>query len=119
MYKKLGQDYETFIALPSDAAIETMPGGVAPTEIYTVPSISYPPIDTGSGWNWADMLKNVLVPVSTAAAGIIRATTGKPEPTPTGYIRTTAGLVPAPTQNWIIPALLIGGGALWFFSRKR
>jgi hypothetical protein len=118
MYKKLGQDYDVFVALPEGGAIETSAGGIAPSEVYNVPSV-YPPIDTGSGWNWSDMFKNILVPVSSAAANIIRATTGKPETVPAGYIRTAAGLVPTPSQNWLIPALLIGGGALWYFSKKR
>jgi len=111
----LGQDYETFISLPEGGTFTSGPGDIVPTSVY-----SYPSIEAGTSW-WETGVK-ALAPLATAGASIIRAFKGAPEPVPPGYIRNARGqLIPfgSQTANWILPALLIGGGALWFLTRKK
>lgn len=125
MYQKLSGDYDE----PIDPFVSRDPFAGQSADVswsgYSAPVVTYPAIDTGSGWNWGNVwsgIKDVAVPLSTAAANLIRATSGKPAPVPSGYIRDASGrLVPTSlaSSNWLIPALIAGGVGLWYFSKKR
>jgi hypothetical protein len=91
-----------------------------PTPQESYPYTTLPSKDAG----WWSGIKDILIPVSTAAAGIIKAVTGQSvQPgtrydTKTGrYITPSGGIVSA--QSWLIPALLVGGGVLLVSKMKR
>lgn len=107
MYKALGQvDYNDFTF----------------ADVTSAPDVSAQSSD------WWSSIKDILVPVSSAAATIVKSIyspTGAPVQVPPGYIKTPTGqIVPVSSfqtagTNWLIPTLLIGGGALYLMSRKR
>jgi hypothetical protein len=117
------------------------PGGeqiwstTAETKPWEMPSTYPTPIQTDGGW-WSG-IKDVLVPVSTAAANLIRAMSGQTPPPGMVYDPKTGKMIPASQaglqynprtrqysqatglQSWIIPILLLGGGAMLLLRRKR
>jgi hypothetical protein len=103
--------------------------GYTSTSVDNVPTIyqaSYPAsVPVNEGINWSNIwggVKDVIGPISQAAANIIRATSGQPQPSNPNVVRNAAGqLVPvqSSTSTWLIPALLIGGGAIYMMNRKK
>lgn len=88
---------------------------------------SLPAAKAGDSSIWGDITK-ALVPLSAAAANIIRATTGVTPPPGSMYDpKTGQYITPAQIQaqqsilgtNWLLPALLLGGGAILLLRRKR
>ena len=127
MRSRLGQD-EDVIWSGIDWSI---PGG-GPSAIYQ-PPIDWSGIDwTKSGGvqitsqpapaptsDWWSGISKALVPLSTAAANIIRATTGQAPPPGSMYNPQTGQYVVPSQMNWLIPVLLLGGGAILLLRRKR
>lgn len=133
-----------------------------PTELYQLPDTVTPestsiawtapfaPVpdsatgSTSSGWDWSSVWSGItqaVVPISQAAANIIRAVKAPSAPavpilptaptTPPGYVRLPSGQLVTASQaaamgfptaqagsNWLLWALL-GGGALILLTRKR
>lgn len=91
------------------------------------------PVGSTSIWNpttvktddsWWSGISKTLVPLSAAAANIIRAVTGKTPPPGTMYDPRT-GQYLQPSQglfggsNWLLPALLLGGGAIILLRKRK
>jgi hypothetical protein len=90
--------------LPSNVTLEPFP---------------YPQRAPVSDGGWWSGISKVLVPLSTAAANIIRATTGQAPPPGSMYNPATGQYVVPPSTNWLIPALLLGGGAILLLRTRR
>lgn len=89
---------------------------VTPQENY--PYTTLPKQDSG----WWGSITGALVPLSTAAANIIRAVTGQPVQPGSVYDPKTGKYIPPPVstaQSWIIPVLLVGGGVLLISKMKK
>lgn len=74
------------------------------------------------GVPWYQSIVNIAAPLSQAAGNIIRAVQGQPQGAV--YDPRTGRFVPAGIQqptgmgNWLIPALVIGGGAFLLMRKK-
>lgn len=109
----------TMPEIPGGEQIWTTGGTSRPWESIATPQ--------ASGSDWWGSVKDVLVPVSGAAANIIRAITGQPGVKPGESLvydprsgkYTTVSPSGTGLQNFLIPALLLGGGAILLFRRKR
>lgn len=122
---------------PITPSVDIFPGQTADVTWsgYGGPVIE--PVGSTSIWNpapaktddsWWSGISKTLVPISAAAANIIRAVTGQTPPPGTmydprtgQYITPSSGLFGglSGTSNWLLPALLLGGGAILLMRRKK
>ncbi len=127
--ESLGQD-DDFSWQPFE--FEPLPS-LAPEQLSTtisVPSIPSSSIQVQEPGIWTSIwggVKDVLVPLSTAAANIITATKGIPVRPGTAVYNPRTGTYQVPTQQagmfptapaWLFPALL-GGGLILLLRRRK
>lgn len=123
---KLGaeDDFELWPAelYDSGPAYQSVPD-YNPNVFSSAPSIWTSPAPTMPEKPWYSGIVDILGPLSTAAGNIYRTMQQPGAQVPPGYARTATGqLVPQggmTSQSWFVPALLIGGGALFLLTRKR
>lgn len=119
----LGDDFDDFYNRPSNELNLEFDPNINPN-VYSTTSWGSPS-QSSSTDSWWGSITGALVPLSTAAANIIRATQGLAPTagTPTGYTRNAAGnLVPLPSQGFNFQSLLLpaalGVGAYLLIKRK-
>jgi hypothetical protein len=74
--------------------------------------------------SWWSGISKTLVPLSAAAANIIRAVTGKTPPPGTMYDPKTGQYITPSTglfsgSNWLLPAILLGGGVILLLRKRK
>jgi len=104
-----------------------------PSEINSIPTVyqggsvyqaSYPAsVPVNEGFNWSSIWGNVekaIPTVTDAVLKIIRQRSGQPQPSNPNQARDKNGnIVQSSSNTWLIPALLIGGGAIYMMNRKK
>lgn len=109
----LGDDFDDFYSSPT--SLMSPQSWEVPTAYDggVVPSKEVP---------WYQTLVNVAAPLTQAAGNIIRAVQGQPQTTV--YDPTKGRFVPIALQSqqaagsWLLPALIIGGGAFLLMKKR-
>ncbi len=92
-----------------------------PRPFPSTPQENYPYTTLPKSSDWWSGITGALVPLSTAAANVIRAITGQAPPAGSMYNPRTGQYVTPSSgvQQWIIPLLLLGGGILLITKKRR